>query len=57
MKHRLILTTRYENTEKSALYTYEVDVCLVAVIGTKLSFPWIYEYYTGNNCKHLNILE
>ena len=46
-------TNRYENTEKSALYTYEVDVCFMAVLGAKLSFPWIYEYYTGNSCKHL----
>jgi len=41
--------TLYENTAKSALYTYEVDVCFMAVLGAKLSFPWVYEYFTGNN--------
>eukprot|EP00090_Calanus_glacialis_P017211 TRINITY_DN2686_c0_g1_i1.p1 TRINITY_DN2686_c0_g1~~TRINITY_DN2686_c0_g1_i1.p1 ORF type:complete len:164 (-),score=46.96 TRINITY_DN2686_c0_g1_i1:169-660(-) len=46
---KCIGVTLYENTEKSALYTYEVDVCFMAVLGAKLSFPWIYEYYTGNN--------
>ena len=44
-------TIRYENSAKSALYTYEVDVCFMAVLGAKLSFPWVYEYFTGNNCK------
>jgi len=40
---------RYENTDKSALYTYDVDVCFAAVLAAKLGFPWIYEYITGNN--------
>ena len=48
---KCIGTTLYENTAKSALYTYEVDVCFMAALGLKLSFPWIYEYYTGNSCK------
>ena len=42
----------YENTVKSALYTYDVDVCFAAVLAAKLGFPWIYEYLTGNNCTH-----
>ena len=42
----------YENTEKSALYTYDVDVCFAAVLAAKLGFPWIYEYFTGRNCKN-----
>jgi len=46
---KCIGTTLYENTAKSALYTYEVDVCFMAALGLKLSFPWIYEYYTGNS--------
>merc|ERR1712227_316224 len=41
--------TVYENTDKSALYTYDVDVCFAAVLAAKLGFPWIYEYITGNN--------
>merc|ERR1711983_423645 len=41
--------TVYENTDKSALYTYDVDVCFAAVLAAKLGFPWIYEYFTGNN--------
>jgi len=41
--------TVYENTVKSALYTYDVDVCFAAVLAAKLGFPWIYEYLTGNN--------
>ena len=44
---------RYENTDKSALYTYDVDVCFAAVLAAKLGFPWIYEYITGNNCKRV----
>ena len=43
--------TRYENTVKSALYTNEVDFCILGAIITKVSFPWVYEYMTGNNCK------
>merc|ERR1712029_636955 len=41
--------TVYENTDKSALYTYDVDVCFAAVVAAKLGFPWIYEYFTGRN--------
>merc|ERR1712241_281409 len=41
--------TVYENTEKSALYTYDVDVCFMAALAAKIGFPWIYEYVTGNN--------
>merc|ERR1711963_437595 len=41
--------TVYENTEKSALYTYDIDVCFAAVLAAKLGFPWIYEYITGRN--------
>ena len=44
----------YENTDKSALYTYDVDVCFAAVVAAKLGFPWIYEYFTGRNCKRNN---
>ena len=40
----------YENTVKSALYTYDVDVCFMAALAAKIGFPWIYEYITGNNC-------
>ena len=43
---------RYENTDKSALYTYDVDVCFAAVLAAKIGFPWIYEYITGNNCTY-----
>ena len=55
---KVIMTTylqtfRYENTDKSALYTYDVDVCFAAVLAAKLGFPWIYEYITGNNCKRV----
>ena len=45
------LLSRYQNTDKAALYTYEVDVCFMAALAAKLSFPWIYEYFTGNNCE------
>merc|ERR1712079_641412 len=41
--------TVYENTVKSALYTYDVDVCFMAALAAKIGFPWIYEYITGNN--------
>merc|ERR1712026_21150 len=41
--------TVYENTDKSALYTYDVDVCFMAALAAKIGFPWIYEYLTGNN--------
>ena len=46
--------SRYENTEKSALYTYDVDVCFMAALAAKIGFPWIYEYVTGNNCENIS---
>ena len=48
------LYSRYENTEKSALYTYDVDVCFMAALAAKIGFPWIYEYVTGNNCENIS---
>ena len=39
--------TAYENTQAAANYTYEVDLCFMAALGLKLSFPWLYQYYTG----------
>ena len=50
----LRLYSRYENTEKSALYTYDVDVCFMAALAAKIGFPWIYEYVTGNNCENIS---
>ena len=50
----LRLFSRYENTEKSALYTYDVDVCFMAALAAKIGFPWIYEYVTGNNCENIS---
>ena len=39
--------TLYENTAASTDYTYEVDVCFMAALATKLAFPWLYQYFTG----------
>ena len=39
--------TLYENTKASSDYTYEVDVCFMAALATKLAFPWLYQYFTG----------
>merc|ERR1711913_246949 len=38
--------TVYENTVKSALYTYDVDVCFMAALAAKIGFPWIYESFS-----------
>ena len=46
----------YENTVKSALYTYDVDVCFMAALAAKIGFPWIYEYITGNNCNKILVV-
>merc|ERR1711972_1209633 len=37
------------NTVASSAYTYEVDVCFLAALATKLAFPWIYQYFTGES--------
>jgi len=42
-------TTLYENTAISDDYTYNVDVCITAVIAAKLAFPFLYEIHTGNS--------
>ena len=47
----IVLRSRYENTAKSSLYTYEVDLCFMGALAAKLGFPWIYEYITGNSCE------
>ena len=39
--------TLFENTAASTDYTYEVDVCFMAALATKLAFPWLYQYFTG----------
>merc|ERR1719414_2186304 len=39
--------TLYENTVASSAYTYEVDLCFMAALLTKLAFPWLYQYFTG----------
>merc|ERR1719382_2122247 len=41
--------TLYENTAASSDYTYEVDVCFMAALATKLAFPWLYQYFTGQS--------
>merc|ERR1712107_451226 len=41
--------TLFENTVASSAYTYEVDVCFLAALATKLAFPWIYQYFTGES--------
>ena len=41
--------TLYENTAASTDYTYEVDVCFMAALATKLAFPWLYQYFTGQS--------
>ena len=43
--------TAYENTAASASYTYEVDVCFMAALALKLTFPWWYQHFTGTRRK------
>ena len=43
--------TVYENTAASASYTYEVDVCFMAALALKLTFPWWYQHFTGTRRK------
>ena len=41
--------TLYTNTVAASSYTYDVDVCFMAALALKLSFPWWYQYFSGSS--------
>ena len=41
--------TLYTNTAAATSYTYDVDVCFMAALALKLSFPWWYQYFSGSS--------
>ena len=49
----MYLIFRWENVQKSALYTYEVDACVLVAFGVQLLFPWIYQFMTGTTSKQI----